>query len=450
LPVRRPSPFPSPRPSSKGSPLSDSLAWLFGLEQFGIKFGLDNIAAILAALNHPERAFRAVHVAGTNGKGSVTAMTDAALRAAGHRTGRYTSPHLVRLNERFAIDGAAVDDVSLEHAVGDVRDEVERLRKTGSLEVHPTFFEVTTAVAFELFKRAAVDIAVCEVGLGGRLDATNVLVPLVTAITSIGFDHQQHLGRTLREIAVEKAGIIKPDVPVVLGKMEPEAQQAIAGVARERHAPLVVASTGAQAREERRADERVLIRLQTPRRDYGPIELALRGAHQTDNALVAVKVLETLDDLGVSVPASAVVKGLEQVAWPGRLEIRRMAGGREALLDAAHNPDGAAALAAFLRTSPFRGCPLVFGAMRDKDLDGMLRALAPETGPIVATRAANARSADAEAIAARARAIRPDAKVIVAHSSREALEAAWRLSPRIVVAGSIFLLGDVMNESGWS
>src|SRR5262245_2600500 len=199
------------------SALDDPLNYLFTLEQFGIKLGLDNMNAIVEAWGHPEHAFRSVHIAGTNGKGSVTAMTDAALRAAGHRAGRYTSPHLVRLNERFVIGGTEVDDVSLEHAVGDVRDEVERLRQTGRLEVHPTFFEITTAVAFELFRRAAVDIAVCEVGLGGRLDATNVLAPLVTAITSIGFDHQQYLGRTLREIAVEKAGIIKPDVPVVLG-----------------------------------------------------------------------------------------------------------------------------------------------------------------------------------------------------------------------------------------
>src|SRR5256885_1854295 len=195
----------------------DPLSYLFSLEQFGIKFGLENIATIVAALGHPERAFRSVHVAGTNGKGSVTAMVDAALRAAGHRSARYTSPHLVDLCERFVIDGRPVSTGALAAAVSDVRDVIDRLHASGALDVHPTFFEVTTAVAFELFRRAEVTIAVLEVGLGGRLDATNVVSPIVTAITSIAFDHQKYLGTSLREIAIEKAGIIKPGVAVVLG-----------------------------------------------------------------------------------------------------------------------------------------------------------------------------------------------------------------------------------------
>src|SRR6266851_4538841 len=176
------------------------LDWLFGLDQFGVKLGLDNINTLLDALGHPERAFRSVHVAGTNGKGSVTAMVDAALRAAGHRSARYTSPHLVDLSERFVIDGVRVERAPLVAAVGDLRDAVDRLRRDGALDVQPTFFEVTTAVAFELFRRAHVEVAVCEVGLGGRLDATNVLQPVATAITSIGLDHQQYLGTTLSAI----------------------------------------------------------------------------------------------------------------------------------------------------------------------------------------------------------------------------------------------------------
>ncbi len=214
----------------------DPLAYLFGLEQFGIKFGLDNISAIVARLGHPELAFASVHIAGTNGKGSVTAMVDATLRAAGHRSARYTSPHLVDLAERFVIDGRPVDHDALVAAVADVRDVVDGLRADGALDVQPTFFEVTTAVAFELFRRAGVEVAVLEVGLGGRLDATNVVSPLATAITSIAFDLQLYLGTTLREIALEKAGIIKPGVPVVVGALDPEALDAIAGVARERGA----------------------------------------------------------------------------------------------------------------------------------------------------------------------------------------------------------------------
>src|SRR6516165_6862727 len=196
----------------------DPLAYLFGLEQFGIKFGLDNIRAIVARLGHPEGAFRAVHIAGTNGKGSVTAMVETGLRAAGHRTARYTSPHLLTLNERFVIDGRPVDDRPLTSGIEDVREAVEALRSEGRLEVQPTFFEVTTAVAFELFRRAGVECAVIEVGLGGRLDATNVISPDATGITSIAFDHQLYLGPTLRDIAFEKAGIIKAGVPVVVGE----------------------------------------------------------------------------------------------------------------------------------------------------------------------------------------------------------------------------------------
>src|SRR5262245_33812916 len=206
---------------------ADPLSYLFSLEQFGIKFGLDNISAIVARLGHPERAFRSVHIAGTNGKGSVTAMIDAALATAGYRTARYTSPHLTSLNERFVVGGQPTDDRSMQRAIVDVRDAIDALRANGTLDVQPTFFEVTTAVAFEIFRRAAVDVAVVEVGLGGRLDATNVVQPEVTAITSIAFDHQLYLGSTLAAIAGEKAGIIKPGVPVVAGEMDPVALEVI-------------------------------------------------------------------------------------------------------------------------------------------------------------------------------------------------------------------------------
>jgi len=218
---------------------SDQLAYLFSLEHFGIKFGLENISAVVRELGDPQSAFAAVHVAGTNGKGSVTAMVDAMLRGAGHRCGRYTSPHLVDLRERFVIDGAPVPPAALEAAVDRVRAAVEALRRRGVLDVHPTFFEVTTAIAFDLFRQAGVEIAVCEVGLGGRLDATNVLRPKVSAITSIALDHEQYLGSSLAEIAFEKAGIIKPAVPVVVGRVPLEAGAVIARVARERGAPVV-------------------------------------------------------------------------------------------------------------------------------------------------------------------------------------------------------------------
>jgi dihydrofolate synthase/folylpolyglutamate synthase len=411
-------------------PVPDAFQYLFGLEQFGIKFGLTNVRSILEALGHPERAYRSIHVAGTNGKGSVTAMVDTALRAAGHRTARYTSPHLVSLNERFVVDGQQSSDDEIVAAIDTVRSCIERLRAAGMLEVQPTFFEVTTTVAFELFRRVRAEAAVVEVGLGGRLDATNVITPAVTAITSIAFDHQRYLGNTLREIAIEKAGIIKPGVPVVVGALPDEALFAVEAVARERGAALVHAGSALPAR-------------------YEGTKLALDGAHQVRNAAVAVALLEIADRHGLAAGHDAIVAGLSDVRWPGRLDLRRLDDGRELLLDAAHNPDGAAALADFLKI-PGRSAkpPLVFAAMRDKAVDEMLGVVLPQVSALVATRASNPRSADPQDIAAAARVMAPGLPVVVEPSLRDALELAWRRSNRIVVAGSIFLLGDVFAELG--
>ena len=402
---------------------ADPLDFLFGLEQFGIKFGLDSITAIAAHLGHPERSFRSVHIAGTNGKGSVTAMVDAALHAAGYRSARYTSPHLIDLTERFVIDGRLVARAELVDVAGDVRRAIETLLSTGVLQAPPTFFEATTAAAFELFRRAGVEIAVLEVGLGGRLDSTNIVSPTICAITSIAFDHEAYLGRTLRDIALEKAGIIKPGVPLVVGELDPEAMSAVVEVAGERGAEVIRSSAN----------------------DARNFRVGLEGAHQRANAGIAVKVLEALNDSGIAVSAPAIAAGLAQPGWPGRLDLRRLPDGREVLLDAAHNPAGAAALASYLeQRSPAR-LPLVLAAMRDKDVDGMLRALAPAVGHLVATRASNQRSMDPEELVARAGAIAPHLGATAAPSPTAALAAAWRLSPRIVAAGSIFLLGDVLK-----
>ena len=411
--------------------MSNPLTWLFALEQYGIKFGLENISAIVERLGHPERAFRSIHIAGTNGKGSVTAMVDAALRAAGHRSARFTSPHLIDLSERFVIDGRPVAGDALAAAVDDVRAAIDDLRAHGRLEVQPTFFEVTTAVGFLLFQRAGVDVAVLEVGLGGRLDATNVVAPpalLATAITSIDFDHQLYLGTTLREIAIEKAGIIKPGVPVVIGPLGPEAAAAIAEVAVSRAAPMIRVDPG----------------------DADGLTLGLAGAHQRANAAVAIRLLQQLDRLGIAVPDHAIAAGLADPQWPGRLEVRRLPGGRELLLDAAHNPAGAASLASYLKAEGGEPRPLVLAAMRDKDISGIFAALLPTVGRLIVTRASNPRSADPELLAQQARAIAPTLPIAVVPALDAALDAAWHASPRIVVAGSIFLLGDVMKRVGGS
>ncbi|HUR34342.1 MAG TPA: folylpolyglutamate synthase/dihydrofolate synthase family protein [Vicinamibacterales bacterium] len=426
--------------------VSEPLDWLFSLAQFGIKFGLDNIRSIIDALDHPERAFRSIHVGGTNGKGSVTAIVEAALRASGYRTGRYTSPHLLDLSERFAIRGVPVSQVALVDAVATVREVVDRLRARGTLDVHPTFFEVTTAVGFELFRRSGVEVAVCEVGLGGRLDATNVLHPMACAITSIAFDHEQYLGHTLGAIAAEKAGIIKPETPVIVGDLGSEAAAVIARVAHQQRAPLIPAMDGVAINHRSdAADGRQRFSLRTPAHDYGDVELALAGRHQVGNAVVAVRLLEQIARQGLRVDPDTVRHALASVEWPGRLQHLSLAGGRELLLDAAHNAAGAEALAAHLAALGDRR-PLVFAAMRDKDAAGMIRALGAHASLIVVTRASNPRAAEPSELAGLAQRLVPGVLVEMAQSPGEALDRAWASSPRIVVAGSIFLIADVLKE----
>jgi len=401
----------------------DPLSYLFSLEQFGIKFGLQNISLIVAALGHPERTFRSVHIAGTNGKGSVTAMADSALRAAGHRTARYTSPHLVDLAERFTIDGEPVQEAALVAAVADLRAAVDDLRARGILDVQPTFFEATTVVAFELFRRARVDVAVLEVGMGGRLDATNVVTPIATAITSIAFDHEKYLGNSLREIAIEKAGIVKPGVPVVVGPLDAEAARAIEDIANARGAEIVRAAAS----------------------DAAGFTVGLAGAHQRVNAGIAVRLLQTVDARGVAVSRAAIAAGLADPRWPGRLDRRRLGDGRELLLDAAHNPAGAVALASYLKADGRGPRPLVFAAMRDKHVREMLQVLVPEASHLIVTAASTPRSAEPAAIAAIARELSPSLPIAVEPAPAAALDRAWRAAPDIVVAGSIFLLGDVLK-----
>lgn len=428
---------------------ADAIDWLFALGQFGIKFGLENIRAIVDALDHPERSFPSVHVAGTNGKGSVSAIVEAALRGAGFRTGRYTSPHLIDVTERFAIGGRPVTRESLVASLDLVRAAIERLQSAGVLQVSPTFFEVTTAAAFVLFRDAGVNAAVLEVGLGGRLDATNVVIPRACVLTSIAFDHQQYLGNSLDAIAREKAGILKQGVPVVVGPVPPEAGTAIVQVSEEAGAPVLWAFDGVE-HDEPVVDAATGVqrfRLRTPRRDYGQVRLALRGRHQLDNAVVAVRLLETLDAQGLPVDARHILDALRTVQWPGRLQRVETPEGHVALLDAAHNPAGADALARYLAGTRR---PIVFGAMRDKDAAGMIRTLGAVASAFVITRASNERSMEPEALADLARRAAPGLPVHVAANAADALQQAWSTSAEIVVAGSIFLLGDVLKTLGRS
>ncbi len=417
---------------------------LFALETLGIKLGLDNITRLCAALGHPERRFAALHVAGTNGKGSVTAMAHAALVAAGLRAARYTSPHLSDLRERFVVGDAPVEAAALEAAASDVLDCAERLQADGAMPFPPTFFEATTAIAFELFRRAGVEVAVIEVGLGGRFDATNVLTPQVGAITSIGLDHQIHLGSTLGAIAFEKAGIIKPGMTIVTGALPAEAAAVVERAARERGAHLIDARSEADVRADLH-EGRATVTIATPEDRYGPVTLALRGEHQVGNALVAVRTLEAARQSGIAIGRDAIERGLTSADWPARLELLTQPDGRQVLIDAAHNPEGAAALAAYLRKWHPEMPSLVVGVMRDKDIDGILRALLPVTGGVVATAADTPRALPAPEVAQRVLAIDPSRDVRAESNPVQAVHAALAGARLVCVAGSIVVAGAVRD-----
>jgi dihydrofolate synthase/folylpolyglutamate synthase len=394
-----------------------------------MKFGLANIEALCAALGHPERSFTSIHVAGTNGKGSVTAMVDTALRAAGHRSARYTSPHLTHLEERFVIDGDEVSPEALDRSAARVQQIALDLVASGTIESLPTFFECTTAIAFDLFREARVEVAVVEVGLGGRLDATNVITPAATAIVSIDLDHQAQLGQTIASVAAEKAGIGKPGVPLVCGHVPAEAMEVIAAICAGRGAPLIRVD----------GDDALASRV-------AAIPLSLAGAHQRANAAVALRLLELLDadpSIGLPVGPAARRAGLSTAVWPGRLETIDC-GDCRIVLDAAHNPAGARALADYLRATWPRGVTLVFGAMKDKAVEEMLAALAPVVRRIVCTTPPTPRAMAADELAASARRLGID--VLTVADPVDAVEDACRRDRLVVVAGSIFLIGPVRER----
>jgi dihydrofolate synthase/folylpolyglutamate synthase len=421
--------------SSRRSPAA---AYLASRTRFGIKFGLDTMRALMEALGHPELAFPTVLVAGTNGKGSVAAYADAGLRAAGLRAGRYTSPHLVRLNERITVGGEEIADEALEAAVDEVRRAARRLVRAGTLAVHPTFFEVVTAAAFLHFRARAVEAAVLEVGMGGRLDATNVSEPLASAIVTIGMDHERYLGATLAAIAGEKAGVLRPGRVTVLGAMPIEARIAIARVADRIGATCVDALEGA-------ASERSTggLRIRTPRGEH--VVSPLPGLHQEHNAVVALRLLEEAAAAGLRFDLARAAHGFADTRWPGRLQ--RIPGRPALLLDGAHNVSGAAALAAALRGEP--PFVLVFGAMADKDVAAVGRQLFPLARAVVVTQAPGERAASPVDIVGRVGPVGPPVR-------REpgvgrALALAGQLAGPdglVVVAGSLYLVGDVLRRGG--
>ena len=405
---------------------------LRGGEHAGMRPGLERIETLLEALGNPERRYTLVQVAGTNGKGSVAAMLAAILKADGRRVGLYTSPHLVSFRERIRVDGEAI----AEDAVADGFDAIAAL----VARLDATMFEASTALALDHFAREAVDVAVLEVGLGGRLDATTVGTPAVTALARIDLDHQEVLGETLAAIAAEKAAIIRSGVAVSAAQA-PEAAEVLIARAAAVGVPLLMEGRELSVRVRARDLEAQTIDAAGPGWRLEGLRLPLLGVYQPSNALVALAAARTL-----GVRDAACREGLARARWPGRFEVLR-ARDRIVVLDGAHNPAGAAALAASL-TEWFGTTPLtlVFGALRDKDAPGMLAALAPRARRLIFTASSSPRAARPEAL----RDAAPHgAAVELADSAPEALALAARepRTPILCVAGSLSLLGDVLRAT---
>jgi dihydrofolate synthase/folylpolyglutamate synthase len=411
------------------------------LESSGIRLGLDRLGRLLARLGHPEHRGPSVLIAGTNGKGSTSALLAAMATAAGYRTGLYTSPHLETVEERLRIDGRAISAERL----GDLLTRVVAAGIEEESDGPPTYFEALTAAAFLGFAEEAVELAVLEVGLGGRLDATNLADPVLSLITPISFDHQEYLGDTLAAIAREKAGILRRGRPALAWIEEPEPAEAVREMAIAVGADLRFASS--EVRIERiegntgRMGQRV--RLATPAGLYD-LAIGLSGAHQAKNLGLAVRAAEVLAAAGFpGLDSSAIVRGAAACRWPGRLEEVEILGGRRVLLDAAHNPGGAETLAAFL-SGDARPVDLLFGVLADKDASGILSTLAPHVRRFVFTTPASPRAQDPSTLAAFLPPGTPEAEVDVEHDPEKALDRALALGGDTLVAcGSIFLIGEI-------
>lgn len=412
---------------------------LYGLRRFGVRLGLDNIRELCGRLGDPQRAFRSVHVAGTNGKGSVAAMVEAMLRGAGMRVGLFTSPHLVSFTERIQIDRVPASERAVLDMYDAMRPHLDAMAAAGP-GGQITFFEVATALALVAFRDAGVDWAVMETGMGGRLDATNLLEPALCLITGIDLDHQEYLGGTLEAIAWEKAGILKPGVPAIALRQRPEVERVLAGVAKEIGAPLeFVDASGLEPVAS-------AVGGQVFRRGGREWRLRLLGEHQLANAALALAAGEALVGQGVSIDEGVTAEALATVDWPGRFQIV----GTDPLvvLDGAHNPAGAAALArCFARFAGGGGCNLIFSALSDKAVGEMVGELAPMASWAAVVPVASSRSICPGDVLGLFRGANPACEA----RGFPDFGAAWGARPEgraTLVAGSLFLVGEALSFFG--
>jgi dihydrofolate synthase/folylpolyglutamate synthase len=442
----------------------DTVQYLYNLQKHGIKFGLENITRLAALLDNPHEAFLSIHVAGTNGKGSTSAMISSVLQSAGFRTGLFTSPHLVSFTERIRVDSQEIE----EHEVIDLTGEIREIVAQCS-DFSPTFFEVVTAIALLYFKREQVDIAVLETGMGGRLDATNIIRPVVTVITTISYDHKEFLGNTLGEIAREKAGIIKSGVPVISSRQEPEAERVLKEIAQKEKAGisfyghdfssvLKQEETGGIRFDYRQGEELSLNDLFVP----------LPGGHQMENASVAIKAVDLcMQQLSALKPPGrensrrfcnithqSIREGLNAVRWPGRLQL--LHGVPPVVLDGAHNPSAASVLARSLEKTflkKYQSIILVLGVMDDKDIRGIMEPLLSIASGIILTAPEYSRAAKPDKLERIARSL-GYSNLTVVPTVHQALDIAKKLAVSqgddslVVVTGSFYTIGEASEVLG--
>jgi dihydrofolate synthase / folylpolyglutamate synthase len=421
----------------------ETLSYLYGLQKFGTKLGLENTLSLMGLLGRPHEKARFLHVTGTNGKGSVSALASSALIAAGHRTGLYTSPHLVSFTERIKVNGAEVS----EQGVVELADRLRGLVDENMPELKPTFFEFTTAMAMDYFAREGAEVVVLEVGMGGRLDSTNVALPECSVITNVELEHTEYLGGTIQEIASEKAGIIKPGVPLVTTEARPATLDYLKGVCAGRGSDIFVLGRDFDFRFKGCTWERGRV-VQVmdwfgPGGDIPDLEIRLVGEHQLVNAAAAACAIAVMDRRGVKAGHDAVREGFRNAAWPGRLEV--VSDRPLTVLDGAHNTASAAKLAAAVNKyfqGRYRRLILVAGVLSDKDSGSMLALLAPLADEVVLTQADYARATPADELLSM---LPSGALAVVKKSVPEAVGYAFSAaSPEdmVLIAGSLYVVGE--------
>jgi dihydrofolate synthase/folylpolyglutamate synthase len=410
--------------------------FLNNLQRFGWKLGLDNIRNLLRIIGNPQQSLKGIHIAGTNGKGSTAAMLESIFSHAGFKTGLYTSPHLINVEERIRVAGKQIPSAELEDIIENLRPHVERLQST--------YFETLTAAAFHYFNKEGVEVAIVEVGLGGRLDATNVFIPEVSLITSVAFDHAEYLGTTLAAIAREKAGILKTGVPCILQSGTPEVIDAISAVAREIGAPLHLLYRLVLIENSRCTMAAETFDLDIGNKMMKELRLNLRGEHQVMNAALAVAACELLKGTGFEVSDTAVRLGLESAKWPGRLQI--VEENPMVVIDVAHNPESIQALMLALKTRfTYRRLLVIVGLLADKDIDGIVQVISADADTVISVGPKSDRALSARKLQekfsgfGKAAIEKPD--VI---SALETLKKEAGPDDMICILGSHYVLGDFL------